>query len=103
MSDIKVVEFKIEGDKTDTTYKMEFDFNELVRAEQMTGLNLMALSAGMSAGQTRAHVFAAMAKHHPKASLEDAGALLSGAKETVMDALGELYGESASRDGEIAA
>lgn len=107
MSDTKVVEFKIEGDTQKTTcgvgiYRMEFDFNELVRAETLTGLNLMAFhGGGMSANQTRAHVFAALAKHHPGATLEDSGELLTKAREDVMAALGELYGQPVPEDSAI--
>jgi hypothetical protein len=101
LSDTKVIEFKIPGDTKSLTYKMEFDFNALVRAENLTGLNLMALSQGMSAGQTRAHVFAAMAKHHPEASIEDAGMLLTAGKEAVLDALERLYDGAAADPGGI--
>jgi hypothetical protein len=102
----KVVEFKIEGDTTPTeagvgAYRMEFDYNALVTAEQLTGLNLMAFAGGMSAGQTRGHVFAALLKHHPKVSLEDAGRLLTEGKGPVMEALEELY-DSKTDDGKIA-
>jgi hypothetical protein len=55
----------------------------------------------MTAGQTRALVYASLAKHHPKVTLEDAGGLLTRAKSEVMDALGTLFDDSASDPGAI--
>jgi hypothetical protein len=107
LSDTKVIEFKIEGDRTKTevgvgTYRMEFDYNELVAAEVLAGCNLTAFSGGMSATQTRAHVFAALRKHHPDIALHEAGSLLTKDQAAVMAALSSLYGASAVEEGAIA-
>jgi len=100
----KVIEFKIEGDPDhgygQGVYKLQFDFNALVRTETLTGLNLGSIQ-NMTAGQTRALVYASLAKHHPKVTLEDAGGLLTRAKSEVMDALGTLFDDSASDPGAI--
>lgn len=101
MSDTKVIEFKIEGDPDHGygkgVYKLQFDFNELVRVENLTGLNLLAFADMMSAGQTRGHVFAALVTHHPKVTMEEVGELLTKARVDVLEALEELY-ETSKRD-----
>lgn len=103
----KVIEFTIEGDKTKTEigvgmYRMEFDYNNLCAAESLAGCNLVGFSGSISATQTRAHVFAALRKHHPEVELRDVGALLTKDRATVLEALGALYEESNKNAGSIA-
>lgn len=94
MSDKKVAEFTIEGDPDygagKGVYRMQFDFNEVVRAEKESGLNLF-VSSEMTAGQARALVCASLRTHHPQVTIEEAGALLTRAQRTVMEALAEIY------------
>ena len=103
----KRISFTIEGDLTKTeigigTYRMEFDYNNLCEAENLTGTNLVAFSGRMSASQTRAHVFAALRKHHPQIELREVGNLLTKDRETVLDALGALYEQSNKDAGAVA-
>jgi hypothetical protein len=61
-------------------YTLVLDWNALARFETLTSKNAMdVIQAGgsMSFNDTRAIVWAAMHRHHPDATLEDAGDLLS--------------------------
>ena len=64
-------------------YTLVLDWNALAEFESMTGKNAMDVIQGaggktpMSFTDTRAIVLSAMRRHHPEATLADAGDLLS--------------------------
>ena len=64
-------------------YTLVMNWNAMAEFETMTGKNAMlviqtaSLKSPMSFTDTRAIVWASMRKHHPEATLEDAGDLLS--------------------------
>jgi hypothetical protein len=93
------VDIQIEGDPI--VYKLTFDYNEIARAETLTGCNLatagLKLMAGiagtfvLSAVELRALLYAAMKPSFSDVTLEDAGGLLSREFAIVHGKLFELY------------
>ena len=101
---MKVTEFKIDGDPQ--VYKLAFDFNSLVDAETLTGLNLMRPLANLSqltAGEIRGLLYAMLKPAHPQVLLSEAGDLFSRDMETVTGALAEVLGASGKEEEEAEA
>lgn len=63
----------------DKTYTLEYDFNAIARAEELTGLNLFSSFdfTHLSVVKFRAMLFASLLKNHPKITLDDAGNLVT--------------------------
>ena len=60
-----------------TTYKLCYDYNAIVLAEQATGVNLLkAILSEINATNLRGLLWAAMHRHSPSLSLDDVGALI---------------------------
>ena len=72
-------------------YTLIRDINAVCDVEAKTGLNLsvFAFSAGLTASQERALLFAYLLKAHPKVLLSEAGDLLSRDEDKVLEALGK--------------
>ena len=78
-------------------YFLVFDFNAIVAAEQLTGMNLLTSLdfSQLSATTLRALLYAALLRVQPDMTLEAAGSLLRiGTVAKVMKALGEAFAES---------
>src|SRR4051812_36771665 len=94
------VVFHLEGDPQE--YRLHFDFNQIVAAEELTGCNLLhALDrpAAMSAVQMRALLYACLRTAH-QVELDEAGDLLTKDLATVTRKLGEVLGASAEPEDE---
>jgi hypothetical protein len=83
------VSFTFEGDPVE--YKLCYDFNEIVNAEEVCGCNLLAaMGGGMSARAFRGLLYACLKTAHPQVLLSEAGDLMSRDREKVMKALGQV-------------
>ena len=91
---VRYARVKLKGE----TYSLAFDFNGLVIAEELSGLNLMQAfrSLGdLSISQTRALLFAALRKRHPKITLTEVGDLMEfEALPAITRAIGEALENS---------
>jgi hypothetical protein len=64
------------------SYKLRMDFNAMCEFEDATGKDALEVLAGMEGGKAsvkhlRALAWAALRKHHPDTTLEDAGEIIS--------------------------
>lgn len=84
--------FKIADDPQE--YKLCYDFNQLVDAEELTGCNLLAafMGGGLNAKAFRALLYACLKTAHPHVLLSEAGDLMSKDRATVMAAVGKVLG-----------
>lgn len=72
---VRYARLKLKGE----TFSLAYDFNGLAVAEDLSGINLMQAfrSLGdLSISQTRALLFAALRKRHPKITLNEVGDLM---------------------------
>lgn len=67
------VELVVNGE----TYHLTYDFNSIVRAEQVTGVNLLSSVIGeINASSLRGLLWSALLKDRPDLTIEHAGALI---------------------------
>ena len=85
-------------------YRMTYDFNELCKAEEVTGLNLLEplTGRGITARHTRALLYACLRTAHPIVTLDEAGGLLTRDRDLVLGKLAEAlqFGQSAAEEAE---
>lgn len=60
-------------------YQLEYDFNAIATAEELTGINLFSSFdfTHLTATKFRAMLYASLLKNHPKMTLDDAGKLIT--------------------------
>ena len=60
-------------------YVLEYDFNAIAVAEELTGLNLFSTFdfKGLNVVKFRAMLFASLLKNHPKITLQEAGSFVT--------------------------
>lgn len=69
------------------TYELAYDFNALVKAEELSGLNL--LTPRSDSASYRALLLSVLLPKHPEMTLEGAGALIrAGNLEEISNAMG---------------
>lgn len=89
----KFVDFKFEDEQRGDppVFRLCYDFNYMVKAEEMTGCNLLrAISGGMTSKELRATLWAMLKTGHPDVALEEAGNLMTRDRELVVDKVGEV-------------
>lgn len=86
------VTFQIEGIAHPLV--LQFDFNEVCKAEELTGLNLMSFltGSGVNSQQTRGMLYACLKPANQSVTLAEAGSLLSVDRDTVLVALLQALG-----------
>jgi hypothetical protein len=98
----KIVEVAVVGmpgypgaDNQANIFKLQFDFNKIVEAEEAAGCNLFSALGNLrslNARQARGLLLAMLRTHHPEITLAEAGQLVNADMGAVLEALAIALG-----------